>query len=100
MSNQRIHGETVSMNEIENRHSGAFFNSDTLRFWKSRLPYCGYWYAPDNVILFITTDHFGTIRKASIRSMTLDGTINTVKQFVKLETAKRYVAKLIKDGAQ
>lgn len=96
-----LHGETVEMNSIERMHRGHFFTTDTMRFWKTRLPDCGFWYEPladgNALVLFITTDKFGDTRKASIRAIDpVTGNITTKGQYATLTAAKRELGRMFK----
>jgi hypothetical protein len=85
-----------------NNPDGHWFDSDTMRFFKTKLPTVAY--EGDAGVLFVTSevDPSG-VRAYSVRRQNVDGTIKTVGAFHSYKTsaaAKAAIAELHKPSVQ
>jgi len=74
----------VGMDEIRARHRGHWFDSDTMRFFRSRVG--GYGFDAGDMVYFVSSEQFRSReytapRRYTVRVLTSDGKVDTVGEF-------------------
>ena len=73
---------TIDIRDVIAAHRGHWFDHDTMRFFRTRLPQVAYRHA-DGRALFVSSEKgLNGVRAYSVRQQTADGSVNTVGEFM------------------
>jgi len=73
---------TIDIRDVIVAHRGHWFDTASMRFFKTRLPHVAYRHA-DGRALFVSSEKGPNgVRAYSVRQQTADGTVSTVGEFM------------------
>lgn len=89
--------QTIDIRDVIAKHQGHWFDADTMRFFKTRLPSVAY--QVGDRVLFVTSEKGPNgIRLCTIREQLEDGSIRTVGDFQAYYTRLQAFRALKKTG--